>query len=457
MNENRRSDTGFSRRRLLEASLALGSARLIAAAPMAAAAATAARAATSSALDGADVKALFVGDPFAQASQRIVGELNRMAGGTISMQVVDFDSMHQKILLDAPSAAPAFDVYSWEFSWLGEMVGANALRPLDDFVKRDAELLNIGDIPKANWNATAWKGKRYGIPVQPHAELTWWRTDLLESAGLQPPKTTDDLLAAAKALNKPDDGVYGFLWKGARGAPLGQTMVHAFAAFDQPAFPNWQNGDWMPALNTDKAVRATEWVKEMTQYAPPDYMNISWDDEARRFAEGEAAMTFTWFGRESFFSNPTKSKIVGKYAAGAWPAALGLSPRNSFGGWVLGLPAHISPERAEIAWRFVRWYTSAPVERLLIENGNIDFPRISLIQDPALQRAHPVFKTVLDLVNEDAFKAWIRAPVPEFVALADALGTTMQAMLIGDLTPRKACDKVQADMVAELKKSGKLT
>jgi multiple sugar transport system substrate-binding protein len=452
MKEHRWSGTRLSRRQMLEGSLALA-----AALPATNGLAREARAAANSPLGGAEVKALFVGDPFAQASQRVIGQLNEMAGGTISMQVVDFDSMHQKILLDAPSAAPAFDVYSWEFSWLGEMVGAKALRPLDDFVARDAAMLQIDDIPRANWDATVWDGKRYGIPVQPHAELTWWRTDLLEAAGLQPPTTTDELLAAAQALHKPDEGVYGFLWKGARGAPLGQTLVYAFAAFDQPAFPNWQNGDWTPALNTAKAVQATEWVKQMAQYAPPDFLNIAWDDEARRFAQGEAAMTFTWFGRESFFSDPTKSKIVGKYAAGPWPSAPGLSPRNSFGGWVLGLPAQISPERAEIAWRFVRWYTSAPVERLLIENGNIDFPRISLIQDAELQQAHPVFKTVLELVDQDAFKAWIRAPVPEFVALADSLGTTMQDMLIDAMTPQEACDKVQEDMIAVLKKSGKLT
>ena len=448
MNKNQLSRIGLTRRQLLEASLAAG---VVAAVP------PAVRAAGSTALEGAEVKALFVGDPFAQASQRVIGELNRMAGGTISMQVVDFNSMHQRILLDAPSASPAFDVYSWEFSWLGEMIGANALRPLDDFVERDAELLKIDDIPKANWEATVWDGKRYGIPVQPHAELLWWRTDLLEAAGLQPPKTTEDVLAAAKALHDPDNGVYGFIWKGGRGAPLGQTMVHAFAAFDQPAFPNWRSGDWMPALNTDRAVQATEWVKQMAEYAPPDYLNIAWDDEARRFAQGEGAMCFTWFGRESFFGDPTKSKIVGRYAAGAWPSAPGLPPRNSFGGWVLGLPAHISPERAEIAWRFILWYTSAPVERLLMENGNVDFPRISLISDPAMQEAHPVYKTVLELVEMDAFKAWVRAPVPEFVALADALGTTMQEMLIGALTPKEACDKVQNDMVASLKMSGKLT
>ena len=448
MNKNQLSRIGLTRRQLLEASLAAG---VVAVAP------SAVRAAGSSALEGAEVKTLFVGDPFAQASQRVIGELNRMAGGTISMQVVDFNSMHQRILLDAPSASPAFDVYSWEFSWLGEMIGANALRPLDDFVERDAELLKIDDIPKANWEATVWDGKRYGIPVQPHAELLWWRTDLLEAAGLQPPKTTEDVLAAAKALHDPDNGVYGFIWKGGRGAPLGQTMVHALAAFDQPAFPNWRSGDWMPALNTDNAVQAAEWVKQMAEYAPPDYLNIAWDDEARRFAQGEGAMCFTWFGRESFFGDPTKSKIVGRYAAGPWPSAPGLPPRNSFGGWVLGLPAQISPERAEIAWRFILWYTSAPVERLLMENGNVDFPRISLISDPAMQEAHPVYKTVLELVEQDAFKAWIRAPVPEFVALADALGTTMQEMLIGALTPKEACDKVQDDMVASLKMSGKLT
>src|SRR4051794_2736165 len=168
-------DAGLGRRDLLKAGLALGGAGLVAgqAGKLAAPALAA-----DGPLGGAEVKALFVGDPFAQASQRIVGDLNKSAGGTISMQVVDFDSMHQKILLDAPSASPAFDVYSWEFSWLGEMVGAKALRPLDDFVTRDAAQLNAADIPKANWDATVWDGKRYGIPAQPHAELTWWRTDL---------------------------------------------------------------------------------------------------------------------------------------------------------------------------------------------------------------------------------------------------------------------------------------
>ena len=468
MNGSNWSDVTLSRRKLLKAGLAFTGSAILAAcggpttpsAPAGGATAAPAAGGTTSgetALQGKTVKALFVGDPFAQATQAIIGDLQKQAGGTISLQVVDFDSMHQKILLDAPGSNPAFDVYSWEFSWLGEMVAAKALRPLDDFVKRDAALINIEDIPKSSWDATFWEGKQYGIPVQPHAELTWWRTDLLQAAGINPPKTTADLLAAAKALNKPSQGQYGFMWMGARGAPLGQTMVHSFAAFDQPCFPNWQKGDWMPALNTDKAVQAAEWVKEMCQYAPPDYLNVSWDDQARRFAQGEAALTFMWFGRVSFLEDPTKSKIVGKYDAGPWPAAPGLPVRNSTGGWVVGIPAQIPPDRAETAWRFIRWYTSSPIEKALVNAGNVDYPRISVIQDPDLQKAHPVFKTVLDMVKADAFKGWIRAQVPEFVTLADTLGTNMQDMLTGSMTPKAACDKSQADMVDVLKKSGKLS
>ncbi len=458
----------MSRRDLLKAGLALAGSSVLAAcgpgapsgAPTTGAAPQVAGATPAaggeSVLQGQTVKALFVGDPFAQATQTVISDLQRQAGGTIAMQVVDFDSMHQRILLDAPGSNPSFDVYSWEFSWLGEMVAANALRPLDDFVQRDAAIINIPDIPKSSWDATFWEGRQYGIPVQPHAELLWWRTDLLDAAGMKPPQTTDDVLAITKAMHKPSEGQYGFMWMGGRGAPLGQTMVHSFAAFDQACFPNWQNGDWMPALNTDKAVQATEWVKEMAQYAPPDYLNIAWDDQARRFAQGEAAMTFMWFGRVSFLEDPTKSKIVGKYAAGPWPAAPGLPVRNSTGGWVLGIPAQISPDRGELAWRFIRWYTSADVEKQLVNAGNVDYPRISVIQDPALQQAHPVFKTVLDMVQADAFKGWIRAQVPEFVTLADTLGTNMQDMLTGAMTPKAACDKSQADMVDVLRKSGKL-
>src|SRR5438270_4052105 len=118
MTEDKPAAAPLSRRRVLQTGVAFsGSALLLAACgpsapaaptrapaaptsappkPAATTAAPAAQATTAPAaaaaggapLQGQTVKALFVGDPFAQASQKIIADLNKQSGGNIQMQVV---------------------------------------------------------------------------------------------------------------------------------------------------------------------------------------------------------------------------------------------------------------------------------------------------------------------------------------------------------------------------------
>ena len=48
-------------------------------------------------------------------------------------------------------------------------------------------------------------GATYGIPYYSHAQVMWYRTDLLEQAGLEVPTTWDELYDAAVALTNPDE------------------------------------------------------------------------------------------------------------------------------------------------------------------------------------------------------------------------------------------------------------
>lgn len=50
-------------------------------------------------------------------------------------------------------------------------------------------------------------GATYGVPYYSHAQVMWYRTDLLEANNLEVPKTWDEFYDAAVALTK--DGVYG--------------------------------------------------------------------------------------------------------------------------------------------------------------------------------------------------------------------------------------------------------
>lgn len=75
-------------------------------------------------------------------------------------------------------------------------VEAGMFLPLDDLLKQNAPNL-MKTVPKEAWDAVSYNGKIYGIPnwlENPSRRATFIRTDLLEKAGLQPPKTIDEFL-----------------------------------------------------------------------------------------------------------------------------------------------------------------------------------------------------------------------------------------------------------------------
>jgi putative aldouronate transport system substrate-binding protein len=76
--------------------------------------------------------------------------------------------------------------------------------PLDDLLKQYAPNL-MKSIPKAAWDSVSYEGKIYGVPEflsNPSRRSTYIRTDLLEKAGLQAPKTVDEFLNVLRAFKK---------------------------------------------------------------------------------------------------------------------------------------------------------------------------------------------------------------------------------------------------------------
>ena len=72
----------------------------------------------------------------------------------------------------------------------------------------------------AGWTYDS-KGKDpvdFSKPVQGGGDLMVYRTDLLEKAGIQPPKTWDEYFAAVQKLHDPANGVYGTALRGQRGS-----------------------------------------------------------------------------------------------------------------------------------------------------------------------------------------------------------------------------------------------
>ena len=85
-----------------------------------------------------------------------------------------------------------------------ELLQADALVPIDDVIDHiGKDRFYAAPLTEGELN-----GKHYSIPLYSHAQVMWYRKDLLQAAGLEVPKTWAELFEAAKKLNNPPQ-VYG--------------------------------------------------------------------------------------------------------------------------------------------------------------------------------------------------------------------------------------------------------
>ena len=88
------------------------------------------------------------------------------------------------------------------------------IRPLDDVM--DVARLDPADFHTAGWRAAHWGGRPYGVPSQTTPELMFYRKDWFANEGLEPPATTDAVIAAARHCTTRSAGATA--WRGTRRA-----------------------------------------------------------------------------------------------------------------------------------------------------------------------------------------------------------------------------------------------
>ncbi|MFC3885074.1 ABC transporter substrate-binding protein [Bacillus songklensis] len=84
------------------------------------------------------------------------------------------------------------------------LIETGVLEPLDQYVKKD---FDVNDFEKPLLQAFQENGKTYGFPKDYSTLALFYNKKMLEEAGVEVPRTWEELQAAAKKLTK--DGVYG--------------------------------------------------------------------------------------------------------------------------------------------------------------------------------------------------------------------------------------------------------
>lgn len=258
---------------------------------------------TSQRFDGTTIRILTFDGPIGKTTARHAQDFEAMTGVKIQLQTVPFGEVYQSILQDLASNTPQYDAVFFVSQWLADYAEPGYLEDLTDRVKADTALEWKDIAPFYRNFAATYRSRVYGIPVDGDYHMVYYRTDLLNQAGLEAPKTWDDYLAIAEQFHgqdftgdgKPDYGSCiakqpnhaGHWMFGSIAAAYLQSQGTQQGAFFDP-------DTMQPLVKNAAFAEALDIYKATSQYGPPDELTYKVDQIMDMEVLQHCALTLFW-------------------------------------------------------------------------------------------------------------------------------------------------------------------
>lgn len=195
---------------------------------------------------------------------------------------------HESLSVPALSAnPPEFTSHIVANSSILPLLNGDLIRPLDDYVAKWGQDLQKTQLISIN-------GKVMAVAFMANAQHLFYRADILEQAGVQPPKTYEEMLAAAKVIKEkglmdhPVGGTYKAGWN------LAEEFVNMYIGMGGEFF---KEGSAEPAINNEKGVATLEMLKALSGYMNPDFLTFDSNALQAEFEAGKTAMAVFWASR----------------------------------------------------------------------------------------------------------------------------------------------------------------
>lgn len=223
------------------------------------------------------------------------------------------------------------------------VLDAGTIRPLDDLVAKYGQHLSPNQIVKLN-------GKAYVIAMQVNDQMLMYRKDIFDKLGLAPPKSYDELLAAAQKIKAAGEVQYplGATWK--TGWNLGLDFVNLFLGYGGTLF----GPDGRPTVKSEAGMKTLEMMKKLMAFTNPNVLTNDSTAVQQQFQQGQIAMANLWASRGGAMDDAKESKVVDKIASAPAPMAMpGGKPATTI--WWDGatIATHATEQQAEAAFKLI--------------------------------------------------------------------------------------------------------
>jgi multiple sugar transport system substrate-binding protein len=357
-------------------------------------------------------------------------------GVEVNTQLMPFDKALElaTIAFSSKSATPDI-VYANDSTFL-TFAKNGWIRPLDDLWEKHKQEFDLDDFTPTVRQEHTYQGHVWSVPSTSNVMLFFYRKDLLDKAGKQPPETFIEFRDLAKSFNSPlRAGTISCLRQ--VDAALNETSWYINALGD-----GWFDEQWRPIFNDAKGVAAIEMLKEITRYAQQGFTIAANDECMIALQQDTAAMGLQWASRALAMDDPNKSRVVGKVDWAVPPQG-----HEPFGGDGYCISA-FSKQDPDLLFRILATATSK--QNLRGAAGLMVPTRTSLLQDKKLTAKYRFYPAALASIAVGTGTPQL----PEFYSVGDFITRGVQQAVTGEMEVKPALDAAATQTEAFLKGHG---
>ena len=368
------------------------------------------------------------------AYQAVAEAASQCSGGGVSVSV-DLNKDHKDRQVASLTASPAeFTSSLANNSALSALMNDGLVRPLNNLIAKHASGLQ-------DMQFVTVDGEVMAIAYMANAQHLFYRSDILDAAGVAPPKTYEEVLAAAKTIK--DKGLMEYPIAGTyAGWNLGLEFINMYLGHGGEFF---EGGSAKPAVNNSKGVATLNMMKSLTEYMNPDFLTYDSNAVQADWEAGKVALTNLWGSRAGPVTDGEGStpEIESNTKFTSAPTVAGGSrPATTLWWDGFTIATNISDEDAEATFKAMMNGISTQMALANAEKANW-----------LIKGAQPNPAGVGVLASA-AGGALPYPMLPYFGAMHSAIGAEIVDFLQGNETAEKALEDVEAAYIAAATEKG---
>jgi multiple sugar transport system substrate-binding protein len=433
----------FSRRTLIRGIAATGALALLSACGGKSTATTAAAATCAVPAGTAPVKVTWFAsrDTSGYTPQQVDAFNKACAGIQIDYQEqgATTQDLHDKFVTVAQAKDPAADIVSMDVPYVPEFAAAGWTIATDTVLSKD----ELGKFFKGTLDGATYNGKLYALPWFNNGPGLYYRKDLLEAKGLKAPKTYDELLAAAKAVQTADIAGFGIQLPQSEGGII-----------------SWMEYLWGYGGNlvddklkvvVDEGTAGVDGMQKLLDFVYKDKIIPEaalqfklGADVMNLFRTGKAAMIRLWFSNAGDLYKPDTTIKPEQWDVAPLPSKDGAKAGpGCLGTWNLGVA--VASKKQAAALEAIKLLVNQDNQKArMMGNGNLP-TRLAVFDDAEVQKKYPYAKSA-----QASFEFLKPRPVTPFYpeisanAIQPAFGQAMAKQITADQAIKQMADKMRS-------------